>query len=65
MDSRLQQARRNRLVAKLQEWVRKLQQDIAQLDMQIIVAMEEKLLHVADLQFHLQLLEELGRREII
>jgi hypothetical protein len=52
--------KRNRLIAELQERVQTLQRDIARLETQITVAIDEKRLHEEDLQFHLELLEELG-----
>ncbi len=52
--------KRNRLIAELQERVQTLQRDIARLETQITIAIDEKRLHEEDLQFHLELLEELG-----
>jgi hypothetical protein len=52
--------KRNRLIAELQEHVQALQRDIARLETQITLATDEKRLHEEDLQFHLELLEELG-----
>ncbi len=48
------------MIAELQERVQTLQRDIARLETQITVATDEKRLHEDDLQFHLELLEELG-----
>lgn len=52
--------KRNKLIAELHEQVQNLQHDIARLEMQITLATDKKRLHEEDLQFHLELLEELG-----
>jgi hypothetical protein len=52
--------RRLQLIVGLQERIKLIQVNIARLESQIIVAMDEKQIHEEDLQFHLQLLQELG-----
>jgi TolA-binding protein len=52
--------RKDRLIGELQERIKIIQHDIARLEFQINTATEEKRVHEEDLQFHLQLLEELG-----
>jgi hypothetical protein len=56
MDLSQHQARRTRLITELWERVRNIQLDIVRLESTIISATEEK----ENLNFHLQLLEELG-----
>ena len=52
--------RRLQLIVGLQERIKLIQVNIARLESQIIVAMDEKQIHEEDLQFYLQLLQELG-----
>jgi hypothetical protein len=54
------ETRRRKLLAELQDRVKTIQYDIARLESQIITATEEKYIHEEDLQFHLQLIDELG-----
>ncbi len=54
------ETQRRKLLAELQDHVRTIQYDIARLESQIITATEEKYIHEEDLQFHLQLIDELG-----
>ncbi len=46
--------------AELRERISIIQKDITKLERDIIVATEEKFVHQEDLQFHLELLDELG-----
>jgi hypothetical protein len=55
-----EQDRRNRLKEELRERVSIIQRDITRLERDIIVATEENNVHQEDLQFHLELLDELG-----
>ncbi len=59
-DEKAREARRQKLLAELQDRVKNIQFDIARLESQIITATEEKQIHEEDLQFHLQLIDELG-----
>ena len=52
--------RRLQLIVGLQERIKLIQVNIARLESQVIVAMDEKQIHEEDLQFYLQLLQELG-----
>jgi hypothetical protein len=52
--------RRLQLIVGLQERIKLIQLNIARLESQILVAMDEKQIHKEDLQFYLQLLQELG-----
>jgi hypothetical protein len=60
LDEKAKESRRQKLLAELQERVKNIQFDIARLESQIITATEEKQIHEEDLQFHLQLIDELG-----
>lgn len=59
-DEKTGDSRRQKLLAELQDRVKTIQFDIARLESQIITATEEKQIHEEDLQFHLQLIDELG-----
>jgi hypothetical protein len=52
--------RRERLKAELRDRIKTKQFDIARVESQIITATDEKKIHEEDLQFHLELLDELG-----
>jgi hypothetical protein len=56
------ESRREKLKVEIQERIQNIQYNIARLESQIISATDEKKIH-EDLQFHLQLLDELGRFE--
>ncbi len=56
----LEQDRRHGLKEELRERISEIQRDITRLERDIIVATEEKYVHQEDLQFHLELLDELG-----
>jgi hypothetical protein len=60
MDSIPQQERRAKLKEELRDRIKTIQLDIARLERDIIVATDEKRIHEEDLQFHLELLDELG-----
>jgi hypothetical protein len=55
-----EQDRKNRLKEELRERISIMQRDITRFERDIIVATEEKNVHQEDLQFHLELLDELG-----
>ncbi len=52
--------RKERLKEELRDRIKTIQLDIARLERDISVANDEKRLHEEDLQFHLELLDELG-----
>ncbi len=52
--------RRERLKAELRDRIKTIQFDIARVESQIITATDEKKIHEEDLQFHIELLDELG-----
>lgn len=52
--------RRERLKAELRDRIKTIQFDIARVESQIITANDEKKIHEEDLQFHIELLDELG-----
>ena len=54
------QDRRERLKAELRDRIKTIQYDIARVESQIITSTDEKKIHEEDLQFHLELLDELG-----
>jgi hypothetical protein len=60
MNSIPQQERRAKLKEELRDRIKTIQLDIARLERDIIVANDEKKIHEEDLQFHLELLDELG-----
>jgi hypothetical protein len=54
------EGRKERLKEELRERIKVIQFDIARLESQIILATDEKKIHEEDLQFHIELLDELG-----
>jgi hypothetical protein len=60
MDPIPQQERRSKLKDELRDRIKTIQLDIARLERDIIVATDKKRIHEDDLQFHLELLDELG-----
>jgi hypothetical protein len=52
--------RRERLKAELRDRIKTIQFDIARVESQIITATDEKKIHEEHLQFHIELLDELG-----
>ena len=56
----MREQRREKLKEELRDRIKTIQLDIARLESDIIVATDEKRIHEEDLQFHLELLDELG-----